>query len=130
MGVYLADELETLTAHHIIERLLKTMADISHKIYTNYMQSYVIGDVLPRSFQLDYIPLDDTIFIMINGVAYVNSPTNKFFTYDSDTNTVEWIYTAIPFVSGWYVTIVYSFDMIVNNIPEDYDIRRILNIVS
>jgi len=115
MAVYLDDELDTLTAQPIIDRLMKTIDEIRHNIYNNYVQDYTIENENEKYFFLDYIPLVDTLFVMINGVAYTNTADTQFFIYDELPNRVTWVYPDIPLEPEFRLSIVYSFDMDVNN---------------
>jgi len=115
MAVYLDDELDTLTAQPIIDRLMKTIDEIRHNIFNNYVQDYTIENENEKYFFLDYIPLVDTLFVMINGVAYTNTADTQFFIYDELPNRVTWVYPDIPLEPEFRLSIVYSFDMDVNN---------------
>ena len=122
MGVYLKDELDTLTAQPIIDRLMKTVDEIQHNIFTNYIQNYTIASETEKVFYLDYIPLENSMFIMINGVAYTNNDQYTFFTYNSVTNAVKWVYEDIPMESGFRLAVIYSFDLDVNGVSSVSDV--------
>jgi len=115
MAVYLDDELDTLTAQPIIDRLMKTIDDIKHNVFTNYVQDYTIENEREVNFYLDYIPLVETLFVMINGVAYTNTAEQTFFTYDEIRDKLTWVYSDIPLEPEFRFSIVYSFDMDVNH---------------
>ena len=118
MGTFLTNELDTLTAQPIIDRLFKTLDDIRIPIFTNYIQSEVVKNekssdnqsyIIEDTFKLDHKPLINSLYIMVNGVAYVNNKVTTFYEYNETENLLHVDPRTSSIREGSRLTIVYSY---------------------
>lgn len=134
LGTYQPNGLVTLTAQPIVDRLMSTLDDISNPIFFNYRQSYDITSLNNdyKGFKLKYKPLKSTMFVLINGVTYYNTPAIEYYLYEEDTQTLYWKFRETPMFEGeelpsngfdleegYTVTITYSFVLSENEVTFD-----------
>ena len=116
MGIYVTNELDILTAQPIIDRLMKTIDELQIPIFTNYMQHYIIEGPDDVTFTLEHTPLDDSVYVMVNGIAYYNDGTRNYFTCEEidGVYVLTWDSSQLLLEEGFRFTIVYNYRIVLN----------------
>ena len=129
-SIYQPNEIESLTAQPIIDRLMKTIDDMNVQIYVDYLQNFIVDTEMEssNSFVCNYIPLENSIIFMVNGVCYTNSVNGiKYFDYDEENKTITWLFTkdneGFDLETGFRVTLIYNFSMIANGLIDINDVK-------
>lgn len=128
MGISLPNGLQTTSAQLIVDRYNEIIDELKLEQIRAFID-YLNYDFLTYSnrFQLQHKPAPNSIRLFINGIVYTEA--SNTFTFNPETQTLEWVFTAehggFDLKSTWNYMAIYDYYLIDNGFYDN--IEKVLN---